>query len=326
MKLAVTAPYDEAKLNELKARFGEIVYMPYIKTGRVMDDDMTKEFLKEHNPEGLICELDMVSKEALEKSNLKFVGVCRAAPVNVDISAASELGIPVITTPARNAQAVAELLTGGLLVFLRRLSDASVWLKGENWKKPADAYLKFQGVELAEKSVGFVGFGAVARAAAKILSEGFSCDVHYYDPYVNINNFKKCELEELFSSCDIVSLHLPVIPETKGMINEKLLSLMKETAIFINTSRSYVMDTKCLFALLKARKIQGAILDVFDHEPPGDEENEIIKLDNVFATPHIGGATKDVIRHQSEIMNARLEAYFERKDISVLFNGAQLKK
>ena len=126
-----------------------------------------------------------------------------------------------------------------------------------------------------------------------------------------IHIYKKCELEEIFENSDIVSIHLPVLDSTKGMINAEFFAKMKETAIFVNTARSAVVDEPALMEVLKAKKIRGAILDVLEVEPPTDEALEIARLDNVLLTPHICGATYEVTDHQSRIMADRIDAWMK---------------
>jgi D-3-phosphoglycerate dehydrogenase len=323
MKIVVTAPYGEKELKELKKWFDEVVYAPYTITGKLMNGEKTQEFLDKENPDAFICELDQVTEKNMETHSLKFIGVCRAAPVNIDVAAASKLGIPVLVTPARNAQAVAELLVAGLLNFLRKIPQASAYISKGQWRQGPDAYLRFKGEELAGRSIGFVGFGAVARHAAQILA-AFPCGISYYDPYVEVEGYKKASIEDIFSKNDIVSIHLPVTPETKGMINKNLLNLMGPKTIFVNTARSEVMDMKYVRRILKEKRIGGGIFDVYDTEPAGEEDLELIHLDNVFATPHIGGATSDVILHHSRIMNDRIAAYLDRGETEILFNNKQI--
>ena len=125
------------------------------------------------------------------------------------------------------------------------------------------------------------------------------------------DSYKKCELEEIFENSDFVSIHLPVLDSTKGMINAELFARMKETAIFVNTARSAVVDKPALMEALKTKKIRGAILDVLEVEPPTEEALEIARLDNVLLTPHICGATYEVTDHQSRIMTDRIDAWMK---------------
>ena len=176
--------------------------------------------------------------------------------------------------------------------------------------------------------VGFVGFGAVGRAAAKIM-DGFDCDICFYDPFIpnDIGHYKKTELEKIFAECDIVSLHLPVTDETRGMIDEKLLRSMKPTALFVNSARSAVVDTKALIKLLNDKAIAGAIIDVLDTEPPTAEDLQIAYCPNTILTPHIGGSSFEVTVHQADILNERIRQWLKGENLErIVFNRAVLAK
>ncbi len=166
------------------------------------------------------------------------------------------------------------------------------------------------GHELMGKKVGIVALGAVGKATAKIF-EGFGCDICFYDPFVqdSLCGYEKMELEELFKQSDIVTLHLPVTPQTKGLINKDLLNLMKKDAVLVNAARSAVVVTKDLVEVLESKKIWGAVTDVYDTEPIGENEKKLIELDNLITTPHIFGATYEVTNHQSRIIINSLMAW-----------------
>ncbi|HVF97245.1 MAG TPA: NAD(P)-dependent oxidoreductase, partial [Flavisolibacter sp.] len=186
------------------------------------------------------------------------------------------------------------------------------WLKGGHWSEGAHAsYLQFKGNEIAGKTIGMVGFGAIGQRIAKIM-ECFPCNVQYYDPFVEAtaNQYKKTTIEDVFQTSDLVSIHLPVTPQTIGMIDKKLLSTMKPEAIFVNTARAVVVNRLHLLHVLENNKIRGAILDVFEQEPPDDTDNKLIHLPNVLATPHIAGATFEVENHHADIMNEAVMDWF----------------
>ena len=124
-------------------------------------------------------------------------------------------------------------------------------------------------------------------------------------------------IEKLFSTSDVVAIHLPVTEQTKGMIDAKLFALMKADAIFINTARAVVVDRDALLQVVEAGLIRGAILDVFDHEPPDEKDYRLIRNPRVLATPHIAGATHEVEDHHVRIMNAAIEAYFKHNNRNV---------
>ncbi|MBK5462021.1 2-hydroxyacid dehydrogenase [Peribacillus sp. TH27] len=330
MNILVTAPYNEEGIKELNELFGKATHQPWKENGRAYNEVELISLLKESKAEGLITELDQVTEKVFaEVPELRFVGVCRGMPSNVDVEAATKRGLPVFFTPARNAQAVAELFVGNLLTFLRHTIPSNQWLKEEKWNEDyLQAYLKFKGNEISGKTIGMVGFGAVGQRIAAVL-ESFQCSIKYYDPYVESDNpnHVRASLEDVFSTSDVVSIHLPRTEETIGMINEHFLGLMKEEAIFVNMSRAVVVERDALVQVLKAQKIRGAILDVFYQEPPEQSDYELIKLPNVLATPHLAGASYEVEDHHVSIMNQALTKWTTQHTLQIptLYNRKNLE-
>lgn len=309
MNLLITAPYSQKGLKELESckKFDQIIYKPWTENEQVRSSEDLSKLIEAHNVNSLIVELDKVDSSLLNKYDLKFIGVCRANPVNVDVVTAKEKNIPVLNTPARNSQAVAELIVANIITFYRNTIQSNLWLKEGNWLKGGEQpYQKFKGNELFGKSVGFVGFGAVAKNTAKLL-EPFECKISFYDPFADsYNDYTKVDLEDIFLNNDIVSLHLPVTNETKNMIGEDQISLMRKDALLINSSRAHVLVAESLLNALESETIRGAILDVFDNEPPQEIDYKLIQHKNVLATPHIAGASIEVTTHHSRIMNEKV--------------------
>lgn len=324
LRILVTAPYDEASREALESALGEVIYKPWKMHGRGYEPDELVRLLKETAADALVTEHDKVTAEVVHACpGLAFIGVCRGTPSNVAIEAASAEGIPVFYTPARNAEAVAEMFLSNVIAFLRGTAAATAWLREKRWESGAhDSYLQFKGNELAHKTIGMVGFGAIGHRIAGLV-RAFPCSVLFYDPYVSSADpeCRQASLEEVFA-CDIVSVHLPANAETERMIDKKLLSKMKKDALFVNTSRAMVVNREDLLEVLEGRQIRGAILDVFDHEPPDALDYRIIDLPNVLATPHIAGATFEVEDHHARIMNRNLTAWFiaDQKDSSFVAN------
>ena len=327
MKVLVRAPFSEKGLSELRNMYDEVIYEPWNKTGEWFEDDKTSELLQRVKPDIFITELDRVGKKSLSSwQGLKLLGVCRANPANGDVDRCTQEGLPIICTPARNAQAVAECAVGMTICYMRHIAEAACWERNGMWgqKNGVSPYYLFQGNELSGKKIGFVGFGAVGRAAAGLF-KAFGTNNVFYDPYVEqAEDVRKVSLEELFSTCDIISIHLPVNDATKKMIGSELIALMKPTAIFLNTARSAVVDMEALYNAIKEKKIGGAVMDVMENEPPTKEEIEKWKLDNVLLTPHICGASYEVSDHHSDIMVERIKKWEngEQKNC-IIFNKVQ---
>ncbi|WP_257666170.1 2-hydroxyacid dehydrogenase [Parapedobacter tibetensis] len=325
MRILVTAPYHETGRQELKQLFGQVIYKPWKSHGRAYNQNELIALLDESKADALITEHDEVTEEVIGHCpNLQFIGVCRGTPSNVALQAATKNGIPVFNTPARNAQAVAELFIANVITFMRNTLDTIQWLQDGNWGQGSHtSYLQFKGNELAGKKVGMVGFGAVGQTIANIL-KGFPCEICYYDPFYTAEDdrYVKVSLEELFKISDVVAIHLPVNEHTIGMVDSRLLSLMKPDAIFVNTARAAVVKRGDLLDAIENERIRGAILDVFDHEPPDEIDYRLIRHPNVLATPHIAGATHEVEDHHTVIMNQVLKEFFKenKRDIRQLVN------
>jgi D-3-phosphoglycerate dehydrogenase len=169
MKILITAPYTEKAQNILEENLGDIVYMPWKLNGRAYNDDELIEMLDDTRADALIIEHDQVTKRLIEAfPHLKFIGVCRGTPSNVSITTATNVGIPVFFTPARNAQAVAEMFVANVITFMRNTIPGWQWLMDEKWGAGAHtSYLQFKGNELAGRTVGMVGFGAVGTKDRK---------------------------------------------------------------------------------------------------------------------------------------------------------------
>lgn len=315
MRILITAPYNQSARKELTEAFGEVIYKPWKPHGRAYNEEELLALLKETDADAFITEHDEVTRTVIERnSHLQFIGVCRGTPSNVSLETAKEKDIPVLHTPARNAQAVAEMFVANVITLMRNTIAGWQWLRSEQWEAGAHtSYLQFKGNELAGKTIGMVGFGAVGQRIAKLVKH-FPCHIIFYDPFLTSfdPDYERVSLEEVFETSDIVSINLPVNDQTSGMIHKGLLSRMKRDAIFVNTARAVVVKRDDLFEVLDKQLIRGAVLDVFDHEPPDEVDYRIIHLPNVLATPHIAGATHEVEDHHAAILNDALLKRFSQ--------------
>jgi D-3-phosphoglycerate dehydrogenase len=225
------------------------------------------------------------------KGNLKVIGRAGIGVDNIDIKACANSNIKVVNAPTGATQSVAELTITYMLSLSRNISKADSSMKKGEWIKK-----KLMGTEIFEKTLGLIGCGNIGKITAKY-AIAFNMSVIGYDPFISKvdmqkDGIKKIEkLEDLMSKSDYISLHLPHIKSTHHIVNQEMLSKMKETAFLINCSRGGTVDEKALFKLLKDGKIAGAGIDVFENEPPID--NPLLKLNNVILTPHIGANTKE---------------------------------
>ncbi len=229
---------------------------------------------------------------------LVAVGSCRGDPTNVDVAAATEAGVPVLRAPGRNADAVAELAVGLLFAATRGLvaADGDV-RRGDIYKDGTIPYQRFRAWELAGRTVGLVGLGAVGRALRWRL-RGLGMEVVAYDPYADEVTVS---LDELLERSDVVSLHAPVTPETTGMIGTAQFAAMRDGVVFVNSARAALHDTDALVAALGSGKVSAAALDHFEGEFLSPD-HPLASMDNVVLAPHIGGATYDTETNHTRII------------------------
>lgn len=239
-----------------------------------------------------------VTKGLIDSADrLKVIARAGAGLDNVDKEHAESKGIKVLNTPTANSLSVAELTLGLALALLRNVPKADRTTREGHWEKKT-----LKGMEVSGKRWGIVGFGHIGRLVAGLLS-GFKCEILTYDPYVTekeavANGAKLVSLKELLRDSDIVSVHVPLLDSTKGLIGGEELSLMKETAIIINISRGGIIDEKALHDVLSKKKILGAALDVYEKEPP--EGSPLLELENTVFTCHLGAQTIDAQKRVGE--------------------------
>jgi D-3-phosphoglycerate dehydrogenase len=213
---------------------------------------------------------------------------------NIDVAAASKLGIVVVAPLHANAVSVAELTLGLLLALARKISAADRSTRNGGWDRKG-----FTGTELESKTIGICGLGRIGRLVA-VRARAFGMRVLAFDPFVALSATALHEtgailcssLEQLLAGADFVSVHSPLTAETRHLINERTFAMMKRGAYFINTSRGGIVDEKALLAALRAGHLGGAALDVRETEPPC-EVTALVALDHVILTPHIGAFTTE---------------------------------
>ncbi len=231
------------------------------------------------------------------------VASCRGDPNNVDVAAATAAGVPVLRAPGRNADAVAELAVGLILASTRGLLEADRDVRtGEIYKDGTIPYQRFRAWQIAGRTAGLVGLGAVGRALRWRL-EGLGMQVVAYDPYADDAT---SSLAELLAVADVISMHAPVTPETTGMIGTAEFERMKDGVVFVNTARAQLHDTDALVAALESGKVRAAGIDHFVNESlPTD--HPLTRFPHVVLAPHIGGATYDTEANHTLMVAGDLE-------------------
>lgn len=309
VKALVTAEFQVDDLDDLRSLGYEPVHTGWGVTRRALDAAELIAALD--GVEVLICEVEDVGAQVLAAApSLKLVASCRGNPTNVDLEAARERGVIVLSTPGRNAISVADFTMGLLLDHARRIGRSERQLRVHGWMTQGDLpYFHFRGPELDGRTLGLLGLGAIGRLVAD-RARGFGMLVVAFDPFVTQapSGVELMALDELLVHSDVVSIHCPLTPETRGLIGRRELGLMRRDAILVNTARAAVVDEGALLAVLRARDIAGAALDVFWEEPLA-ADHPIRELDNVTITPHVAGAADDVQRHHARMIIDDIERW-----------------
>jgi D-3-phosphoglycerate dehydrogenase / 2-oxoglutarate reductase len=275
--------YNRELKDELERLVGEVVYNT---TGKPLSSEQVSVLLP--GIDGYIAGLDQIDQHALQfADSLKIIARYGVGVDQVDLEAAKEKGIIVSNTPGANSASVAELAVGMLLMLARQIPAATSAIQRGEWPR-------LPGLTLEGKTVGILGLGAIGKHFARRMAN-FDCRLIAHDPYadeafVRNHNIELVPLEELISQSDFISLHLPVLPETRGMVNDAFIQSMKKGAFLINTSRGELIDEDALVRGLASGHLQGAGLDAFIKEPP-DIDNPLLAFPQVICTPHLGAQT-----------------------------------
>jgi len=282
-----------------------------VKTG--MKPDELKACIGEYH--GLVIRsATKVTADIVEAAkNLKVIGRAGSGLDNVDKAAASKKGIVVMNTPGGNTITTAEHTIAMLFALARMIPQATASMKAGQWEKK-----KFMGVELFNKTIGIVGLGNIGNQVAK-KAQGLEMTVIAYDPFLSEEKAKalgveKVEIPELFRRADFITVHTPMTPETKNLINAATIKLMKNGVRIINCARGGIINEKDLYDALKSGKVAGAALDVFEKEPV-QPDNPLLGLDNVICSPHLGAATEEAQENVAIAVAEQISDYLVRGTI-----------
>jgi D-3-phosphoglycerate dehydrogenase len=274
---------DPRLKTDLEALVGEVIYNP---TKKPLTSREVAGLLP--GVDGYIAGLDAIDREALAAADcLKVIARYGVGVDNVDLEAARAKQIVVTNTPGANSVSVAELALGLMLALGRQIPAAVASVR-------QGQFPRLNGVSLEGKVVGILGLGAIGKQLARRLA-AFDCTILAYDPYPDATFAARLgiacvEMDELLARADFVSLHLPLTPETRGLVGREFLSRVKKGAFLVNTARGEVIDEGALVEALVSGRLAGAGLDAFVKEPP-DIDNPLLALPQVIATPHLGAQT-----------------------------------
>jgi D-3-phosphoglycerate dehydrogenase len=274
---------DPRLKSHLESQIFQVTYNP---TGKPLTSSEVAALLP--GVDGFIAGLDAIDRAALEYADqLKVISRYGVGVDNVDLEACKEKGIIVTNTPGANSVSVAELALGLMLALARQIPEAVQNVQQGKWPR-------LSGISLEGKTVCILGLGAIGKQLAKRLS-GFDCKIMAYDPFAEAayaaeHGIELGSMDSVVAAADFLSLHLPLTPETKNLVNDGFLAKMKKGSYLINTSRGEAVDETALLRALESGHLRGAGLDAFTVEPP-DPANPLLHLPQVIATPHLGAQT-----------------------------------
>lgn len=224
----------------------------------------------------------------LQAKRLKVIGRAGIGLDNVDIPAATKRGIVVMNTPGGNIVTTAEHTIAMMMALTRNIPQGTISLKAGRWDKK-----KLQGREIFNKTLGIIGYGKIGSIVAD-LARGLKMNVIICDPYIPAEQIEKAgfegtTLDELYRRSDYITVHVPKLKSTTGLLNKKAFEKMKEGVMVINCARGGIVDENDLYYAIVSDKVAGAALDVFETEPPA--RSPLFELDKVICTPHLGAST-----------------------------------
>jgi D-3-phosphoglycerate dehydrogenase len=317
-----TAPLRGPGLDALR-ELGEVVLDPWIdhQPLRLYTADQLAERAAAVGATVLISEADQCAGPVLDLP-LEAIGATRGDPTNVDLAAATAAGVPVLRSPGRNADAVAELTVGLVLAATRGLVAADRDVRaGEVYRDGSIPYQRFRAWQLAGRTVGLVGLGAVGRAA-RWRFEGLGMRVVASDPFAPDATH---DLDALLAEADVVSMHAAVTPDTVGLMSADRFAAMKSGAVYVNAARAALHDLDALVAALRSGQVGAAGLDHFEGETLATD-HPLASLPNVVLTPHIGGATYDTEANHTRLLADGLAALLRGETPPNLVNPEVLQR
>ncbi|MBN2251350.1 MAG: NAD(P)-binding domain-containing protein [Candidatus Altiarchaeota archaeon] len=250
-----------------------------------------------------------VTREVMDAGKkLRIVGRAGVGLDNIDVEAAKEKGIKVVNSPEASTVAVTELVFGSLIALNRRIVHAHHSMKEGMWERS-----RFEGNELCGKTIGIIGFGRIGREVA-MRARAFGMNVLAYDPNITREDCKEyssgycTDLDDLIKRSDVITVHVPLVEKTRNLIDERRLNLMKKDAVAVNISRGGIINEEALYKTLKDGRIRGAVLDVYECEPP--KKCPFTTLDNVIHTPHLGASTEEAQINAGTVVVEKIRNFF----------------
>ncbi|MBU5485871.1 D-2-hydroxyacid dehydrogenase [Clostridium sp. MSJ-11] len=263
-----------------------------------------------------------ITRDTLEKTNLKFIGVLATGYNIVDVEAAKEKRVVVTNIPTYGTDSVAQMVLAHILHICHHVSEHNAAVKNGEWTNNVDwCFWNYPLIELANKTIGVIGYGRIGQATGRV-AQALGMKVLAYDEYKNKDledeNMKYAkDLDELLANSDVISLHCPLLPNTKGIINKDTIAKMKDGVIIVNTSRGPLVVDEDLAEALNSGKVYAAGLDVVSVEPI-KADNPLLKAKNAFITPHIAWAPRESRDRLMNIAVSNLKAFMSGEPVNVV--------
>ncbi|MCL1631150.1 phosphoglycerate dehydrogenase [Sporolactobacillus sp. CPB3-1] len=311
-KVIVTDPISETGIRSLTNHQEFEVSQ---KTG--LDPDVLAEQLKDYDAL-IVRSQTQVTRDLIQSADrLKVIARAGVGIDNIDIDAATEKGIIVINAPAGNTIAATEHTMAMMLALARNIPQAYGSLTSGKWDRK-----RFKGVELYQKTLGVVGMGRIGTEVAR-RAKGFQMNILGYDPFLTEDRAKKlgiikASLGEIAAQADFITVHTPLTPETKGLINADFLARTKEGVRIINCARGGIIDEQALVRAVNDGQVAGAAIDVFEHEPP--ENTGLTQNPRIIVTPHLGASTAEAQEKVAESVSEEIVAIFTSGSVQHAIN------
>lgn len=279
---------DPAPITLLEKAGYEVILNP---VGRILSQEEMKEYIRD--VEGVVIGVDPLNADVLAAAqNLKAIAKYGVGTDNIDLAAAQKQGVKVSITQGANSEAVADYAFALMAACARKLVSIDKQCRNKDWQKVTTT-------DISRKKLGILGLGAIGKNLAR-RAQGFDMQVLAYDPYwdadyAQAQGIQKASPKEIYKTCDFISLHLPLTEETRNMISQKELAMMKKTAVLINTARGGLIDEEALIQALKTGQIYAAGIDAFSQEPPGKED--LYQLDNLIMGSHCAASTEGAVNN-----------------------------
>ena len=302
--ILITEFMDELAVSKLRQKY-EVIYDPSL----VERQDAILELIGKTRAI-IVRNKTLVTKILINKaSNLSCVGRLGVGLDNIDLVASEENNVTVYPAIGANSNSVAEYVICSAMLLLRRAFQKNIEMISGVWPRQESS-----GLEVRGKTIGLIGYGEIAQRTS-VIAKSLGMKVVAFDPYINASSdlwrdTEKLSLDKLLRVSDVISLHIPLNKETNNLLDENKLSLVKPSAVLINSARGGILDEIALSKALRENRIRGAALDVFSEEPLSEEKaKKFSQLNNIILTPHIAGITEESNERVSQMIADKVEKH-----------------